>query len=400
VTAARVQLKHFVRINSEVLGEDTPLDREFRYIDIASTGRGKLVEAPELMAFGEAPTRARRIVRCGDTLISTVRTYLRAVWTSMNADEDLVASTGFACLRPTAQIDPRFLGWLAQSDAVVEEVVARSVGVSYPAISPAAIGTIKVALPSIEEQRVIAGYLDHETARIDALIEKKQRMRELAEARWQATLEGTIRELSLRVGDTRLKYACREVVVGIVITPSAWYAELGVPALRGLNVKPGRISTEDMVSITNEGHLLHAKSRLHSGDVVVVRTGQAGAAAVVPPTLGGSNCIDLVIIRPGERLRPGYLELVLNSDWMQKHIQEHTVGTIQGHFNVGAAKNVPIPVPELVEQERVTAVLLAARDRRDRIVGGIERQVELLQERRQALITAAVTGQIDAAEAA
>jgi type I restriction enzyme S subunit len=186
------RLKHVVRINPEILGEDTPADREFRYIDIGATGRGKLETEPVRMTFAEAPSRARRVLAPGDTIISTVRTYLRAVWTLTTRDRDLVGSTGFACLRPSARIDAAFLGWLAQSDAVVEEVVARSVGVSYPAINPAAIGMIKVALPSMARQRAIAEYLDREAANIDALIEKLGRELQVLRERRQALITAAV----------------------------------------------------------------------------------------------------------------------------------------------------------------------------------------------------------------
>ena len=250
------------------------------------------------------------------------------------------------------------------------------------------------ALP-VARQCAVADYLDRETARIDALIAAKGRMVELLEERWQGVLEMTIQALLRQFGETPLKYVCREVVVGIVITPSAWYADSGIPAIRGTNVSPGAISLEDLVYLTPEGHALHPKSRLHSGDVVVVRTGQAGAAAVVPPELEGANCIDLVIIRLSPEYSPQFLEYVLNSDWTQKHIDEHSVGTIQSHFNVGSASRVPVPRASRPQQDAAVARLRRERRRVTGMAGVLNRQVGLLQERRQALITAAVTGQLD-----
>jgi type I restriction enzyme S subunit len=165
-----VPLKRLVRINERALPEDTDPDKEFRYVDIGSVGRGFLVEEPPIMSFAQAPGRARRLVQKGDTIISTVRTYLRAVWPIRDSAEDLVVSTGFAVLSPAPELDYRFLGWLAQSDVVVEEIVARSVGVSYPGVNAGEIGSIKVPHPSLPTQLAIADYLDSETTQIDALI--------------------------------------------------------------------------------------------------------------------------------------------------------------------------------------------------------------------------------------
>ena len=256
-----------------------------------------------------------------------------------------------------------------------------------------------VPIPSLATQRAIADYLDRETARIDALIAAKRRMAELLEERWQGFLETKIRALADKYGEIPLKYVCREVVVGIVVTPSAWYADSGIPAIRGTNVSPGAISTDDLVYLTKEGHELHPKSRLRSGDVVVVRTGQAGVAAVVPPELDGVNCIDLVIIRLRRNYSAHFLEFVMNSDWMQKHVDEYSVGTIQSHFNVGAAGLVPVPRAPLAEQNVTVDELRRVRQRINGLVSVIERQVELLQERRRALVTAAVTGQLEIPEA-
>ncbi len=253
---------------------------------------------------------------------------------------------------------------------------------------------LRVPVVTLDRQRAIADYLDAETTRIDALIEKKRRMVEVLVDRQAALIEQTIRSLAAEWGVRPLKYSVRKVEVGIVIKPSELYAIEGVPTIRGFNVKPGRIELRDIATISHEGDRMHAKSRLRSGDVVVVRTGQAGAAAVVPDALDGYNCIDLVIIRPSAVLDAKYLEFVLNSDWTQKYIDEHSVGTIQTHFNVGAMKEVPIPVPDMEMQRRVIEHLSSDVRCHGRFIEILHRQVDLLVEHRQALITAAVTGEL------
>ena len=90
---------------------------------------------PEVMRFENAPSRARRLVGKGDTVVSTVRTYLRAVWAASGDLDRIVVSTGFAVLSPK-NINPGFFSWWVRSDAFIEEVVARSTGVSYPAGTP------------------------------------------------------------------------------------------------------------------------------------------------------------------------------------------------------------------------------------------------------------------------
>jgi type I restriction enzyme S subunit len=133
---------------------------------------------------------------------------------------------------------------------------------------------------------------------------------------------------------------------------------------------------------------------LRAGDVVVVRTGQAGVAAVVPTELHGANCIDLLIIRPNT-IDPHYLVRVLNSDWTQKHIGKHSVGTIQSHFNLSALGDLPLPLPDLETQQSLVQELAGIAGKLDDTIERIKTQVRLLEEHRQALITAAVTGELE-----
>jgi len=168
-------LKHWVRINQRNLSEETKPDFEFEYYDISSVGTGKLVEKPEVLTFKNAPSRARRLLKPGDTLFSTVRTYLKATftyWKSQNPGMPAVASTGFAVLSPSPESLPYFVSFLAQTEAFANYVAALSVGIAYPAISETTFGAIKVPVPPLPEQRAIAEYLDRETAKIDAAIEK------------------------------------------------------------------------------------------------------------------------------------------------------------------------------------------------------------------------------------
>lgn len=188
---ATIPLKHLVQINERVLPETTDPGREIRYVDIGSVGRGRLVKQPKRMRFADAPSRARRLVSPGDTIVSTVRTYLRAVWPVGGDIADLVVSTGFAVLTPTG-IDPGYLSWWVLSDTFIEEVVARSVGVSYPAISALELGDLHVHLPALAEQRAIADHLDVEAGRIDSIISKTHRTIELFAKRRQALITAAV----------------------------------------------------------------------------------------------------------------------------------------------------------------------------------------------------------------
>ena len=169
-------LKRWVSINELVLPESTDPDYTFQYLEIGCVGTGLLVEKPVQLRFGDAPSRARRVLRIGDTIISTVRTYLRAVYFVADNADDLVASTGFAALTPGPGIMPEFLGIALRSAPFIDRVTAHSIGIAYPAISETRLGAFPVAIPpSIDEQAAIVAYVRCETEVLDKGILRAQR---------------------------------------------------------------------------------------------------------------------------------------------------------------------------------------------------------------------------------
>jgi len=185
-------VKYLCALNQLTLPETTDSDWQFRYVDISSVDSDGRWVASEPMAFADAPSRARRIVRDGDVLVSTVRTYLRAITYIPYAKERLVCSTGFTVLTAGPDVCPGFLAYWARSNFFVDEIVARSVGVSYPAINAADIGNLPLPCISVREQRAIAAFLDRETGRIDALIAKKQRQIELLQEKRAALISHAV----------------------------------------------------------------------------------------------------------------------------------------------------------------------------------------------------------------
>jgi type I restriction enzyme S subunit len=165
-------VKYCIQINREVLPESTPGHYEFKYIDIScvtSTGR---INDPEPLTFDIAPSRARRIVRKGDTIVSTVRTYLKAIAFIEADSSHLVCSTGFAVLRPSFPLLPKFLFYWTRSSYFVDEICARSVGVSYPAINALEIGSLPIPILPQQIQQDIVDYLDRHLATVDLMMEK------------------------------------------------------------------------------------------------------------------------------------------------------------------------------------------------------------------------------------
>lgn len=181
------RLKTTTFINQSVISEKTSPDYLIKYIDISNVNStGEFIELQE-MEFSEAPSRARRIPKHNSILLSTVRTYLRAIALVQNPDENLIASTGFAVIDANQNLfDAGYLFFQMISHIMVERVIANSEGVSYPAISSTKLGDIKIVIPPKKEQTEIANYLQKRTTAIDQLIknieaqiEKLQELRKI-----------------------------------------------------------------------------------------------------------------------------------------------------------------------------------------------------------------------------
>ncbi len=165
------RIKDLVSINNKSLGEDTDEAYKFRYIDISNVSSEGEVTLSDEMYYYDAPSRARRVVRKGDVIVSTVRTYLRAIARIDFDARDIIASTGFAVLTPTKCICSSYLAYLTRSTHIVDSICTQSTGVSYPAISSSRLSAIDMPLPPLSEQKAIADYLDEKCAKIDAAIE-------------------------------------------------------------------------------------------------------------------------------------------------------------------------------------------------------------------------------------
>lgn len=173
----RVRLGDVAEINPDSINSAWPYSH-IRYIDISSVGEGILIEPPQVMSLAEAPSRAKRLVQEGDTVLSTVRPGRRSMFYVKRAEPDLVVSTGFAVLRPRKdRIEPRYLYACVYDKAFTEFLVRREKGAAYPAVLPDDIADAMINLPPLSEQRAIA----HILGTLDDKIELNRRMSETLE---------------------------------------------------------------------------------------------------------------------------------------------------------------------------------------------------------------------------
>ncbi len=267
----------------------------------------------------------------------------------------------------------------------------------------------------LPEQRAIAAFLDRETARIDGLIEKKQRQIELLQEKRaalisQAVTKGIETNANMKpsgvewLGDIpahwerkRLKHVTSHIVDCIHATPD--YIEDGeYPAIRTADVSPGRLDLEKARRVDEDGFQRQV-SRLkpRAMDIVYSREGERfGMAALVPP--GREVCISqrMMLFRAKpETMVPDFLMWQLNASTVYRQAEQDVIGATSPHVNVETIRNFWLAVPPIHEQGEIANAISSGAEHADQVSDRILNSIKKLKEYRTALISAAVTGKID-----
>lgn len=303
-------------------------------------------------------------------------------------DWSAVANT--AVLIPQAGHDPHYLWYLTNDEDFWEKG-----GTAQPYVRVPETLARRVCLPPLEEQRAIADFLDTETARIDTLIAKKRRMIDLLDERFDCHVRqrladaGPVLPLKRRWRVVDCKHRTPE------------YIDDGYPVVSPGDVSPGRLDLARAHRFVGEADFRDLADPIRKprrGDIIYSRNASIGVAAYVdtdaPFCMGQDVC--LVTSANQDQL---YLAYVLNSVGVDQ-LDAQKIGSTFSRVNVAQIVDLEIPSPPPAIQHRLAQEFDEKRRRHDRTVTRLRQQIALLQEHRQALITAAVTGELDVPGAA
>ena len=267
-------------------------------------------------------------------------------------------------------------------------------------------------LPPPKEQRTIAAFLDRETAKIDELIAEQKNLIELLKEKGQAVISHAVTKglnPAAPMKDSGIEWLGKvpghwsygtltrvadRIVVGIAEAAAHAYAEEGIPILRSTNIRAGKIVGEILFIDPVFAEDRQSK-RINEKDLVTVRTGNAGVTAVIPNDLDGCQCFTMLITTPSNKAISEYLCFWMNSYPSQTYFSLEGWGTAQINISVPILKSLPVPIPSREEQFEIVKFLDSEVSRLDTLTNEVKTAITLLQERRTALISAAVTGKID-----
>lgn len=411
-------LKFLVSCNDEVLSEKTEPDYEFDYIEIGSVEYGKGITSTERMTYGKAPSRARRIVKKGDVIISTVRTYLKAVAYINERHDGQVASTGFAVLRPK-NIHDKFLYYSVLSEDFIQKVEANSVGISYPAITATKLMTFKIPTLPLCKQQIIANYLDDRCSKIDAIIaEAKASIEEYKELKqaviYEAVTKGLDKNVEMkdsgiewigkipksweyvslkRIYDYSDGAAVRVGPFGSAL-PSNKFTDEGIWVYTQRTVLDNNFTTND--TFINESLADELSSFAVKGnDILITTRGSVGKIAIVP-TGSPKGILHPCLIRFRVDLKKYNIELLKfmfnESDFMMNQILRMSNSTIIDVLYSYNLKELKIPLIPLSEQNRIVQNLTKRCNMLDDIMREKQSLIDNLESYKKSLIYEVVTG--------
>jgi type I restriction enzyme S subunit len=400
------KLKYLTSINQDSLPEHTDRESDIYYVDIGSVTMEAGINEVEHFKFGKAPSRARRLAKKGDTIISTVRTYLKAIGYVGSEEKKYVYSTGFAVLQPSKKIVPEYLYSFVKSDLFTNQVDTFSIGISYPAINSSTLGELYVAVPPKDTQATIATYLDQKTAQIDTAISQKEQLIELLKERKQTIIQYAVtRGLNetVELKDSGVRWV-DEIPVHWDFVPSTWlFTERKDKAIPGdiqltASQKHGVIPQELFMELESRRvvtveYNYDILKHVEAGDFVIsMRSFQGGLEYSAYTGCVSSAYVSLV---PSDQVDHEYFSYFLKSYSYISELQTTSNLVRDGQaLRYANFRQMRLPLVPLSEQNEIASYIKASHLKIDKAIQHQTQQIAKLREYRTVLIDAAVTGKI------
>lgn len=349
-------------------------DEKFMYIDIASIDREqKMIVEPQILIGEEAPSRARKVVKTGDVLVSTVRPNLNTVTHVSEKFDNQIASTGFCILRADSKlIESRYLFYKTTTTEFVDFLVNRMRGANYPAVTDGVVKAASIILPPLSEQRRIVELLDQ----ADAL----RRKRAKADAKAARILPALFIKL---FGDPATNpRGWKKVTVSSVLLAEGGvrtgpfgsslkkheYTHQGIPVWGINNIAFDVFIEEGCLYVSEEKYRDLGNYTVNEGDIFISRAGTVGRMCVArpkqTPSIIGTNLIKLTLDQ--DKMLPEYFVTLFT------HFAT-VMGTLRATGDEGAysfmnpkiLRTIEIPHPPVSLQQHFAKRVIALQHQRE-----------------------------------
>lgn len=324
-------------------------------------------------------------------------------------------STAYTVLKAVEELDPKFWMYLLKSEAYISVLRSVTDGIREGKnISYEQFGSIILPFPSMREQEEISDFIGRETAKIDALIEEQQGLIALLKEKRQAVISNAVTkgldpvatyvDSSLFwIGKIPHQWAVKELVelshprtqITYGIVQAGPDLEDGVPYIRTTDMSGEHLSRTGYLRTSAEIDESYKRSRVRTGDLVIAIRATVGKALHVPDFLDGANLTQgTAKFSPSEEVDVRYIAYFLNHG-ATAEFDMYAKGATFKEITLDRLRRVRVCCPPILEQKEIARFLDAEAGAFSGLIAEAKHTIRLLQERRSALISAAVTGKID-----
>lgn len=351
-------------------------------------------------------------VYAGDILISRLNLPIGRACIVPDLNNRIVTSVDNVIFRPDEEYHPKFLVYLFSGKEYFQNTENIARGATMQRISRGLLGNIRVVIPSKNEQIQIANFLDHETAKIDTLIAKQEKLIELLKEKRQAVISHAVTkglnpnvpmkdsgvewlgEVPEHWKVSKLKYES-EVVDCRNKTPE-YFDDGDYFVVRTTNVKNQQLNFNGALYTDKKNFDIWTQRGIPPvGSILFTREAPTGEVCLVPEDLTFCMGQRMMNFIAHEKKYSDYLFDYLISDCLERYINSVSHGSTVTHLRVEQVENIPVLVPPQTEIKEIHLHILNIKNQFNKLEDKATQTIDLLKERRTALISAAVTGKID-----
>jgi type I restriction enzyme S subunit len=388
------------------------------YLSTKSIKENVIESVEEEITFKKRPSRANMQPIVNSVWFAKMKATNKSyIFDSNKFINQYILSTGF-CGLTSSTVDINFIKYYTRSYLFSEEKDINSYGTTQESINESRISNLCFVQPPFQEQQTIANYLDKATSKIDAFIQKQTKLIELLKEKRQAVISSAVTrglDSTVAMKDSEvewlgeipkgwegclLKYNTNKITDGAHISPDLNNGSYYFVSVK--DITSGNITLDQALLTSHESYqyLVKTGCKPEQGDILLGKDGTIGISAIVDIDTPFVVASSLIIIRPLISQYSKFINYCCQASFFQEQIKFFVQGAGLKRLSIQNLLKIYAVFPPLQEQQNIATYLDGKTSEIDSLITKSTKAIELLKEKRTALISAAVTGKIDVREVA